>query len=183
MKNTLLSTLVSAALVTLAAAPALAQSPGPGGQGPVLSTVEGPQARHFTQRQHQGQRASRLPSERAEARLAYLKTALKITDAQQPQWDAFADMLRKQAREADQRVQALRTEAAGREKGAQPTAIERMERGQARLAAASARLNETLSAAKPLYAALSAEQQKIADELLTPRRHGMSRHRGGHPRA
>ena len=183
MKNTLLSTLVSAALVTVAAAPALAQSPGPGGQGPVLSTVEGPQARHFTQRQHQGQRASRLPSERAEARLAYLKTALKITDAQQPQWDAFADMLRKQAREADQRVQALRTEAAGREKGAQPTAIERMERGQARLAAASARLNETLSAAKPLYAALSAEQQKIADELLTPRRHGMSRHRGGHPRA
>ena len=183
MKNTLLSTLVSAALVTVAAAPALAQSPGPGGQGPVLSTVEGPQARHFTQRQHQGQRASRLPSERTEARLAYLKTALKITDAQQPQWDAFADMLRKQAREADQRVQALRTEAAGREKGAQPTAIERMERGQARLAAASARLNETLSAAKPLYAALSAEQQKIADELLTPRRHGMSRHRGGHPRA
>ena len=183
MKNTLLSTLVSAALVTVAAAPALAQSPGPGGQGPVLSTVEGPQARHFAQRQHQGQRASRLPSERAEARLAYLKTALKITDAQQPQWDAFADTLRKQAREADQRVQALRTEAAGREKGAQPTAIERMERGQARLAAASARLNETLSAAKPLYAALSAEQQKIADELLTPRRHGMSRHRGGRPRA
>ena len=121
MKNTLLSTLVSAALVPVAAAPALAQSPGPGGQGPVLSTVEGPQARHFAQRQHQGQRASRLPSERAEARLAYLKTALKITDAQQPQWDAFADTLRKQAREADQRVQALRTEAAGREKGARPT--------------------------------------------------------------
>ena len=183
MKNTLLSTLVSAALVTVAAAPALAQSPGPGGQGPVLSTVEGPQARHFAQRHHEGQRAVRLPSERVEARIAYLKTALKITDAQQPQWDAFADMLRKQAREADQRVQALRTEAAGREKGAQPTAIERMERGQARLAAASARLNETLSAAKPLYAALSAEQQKIADELLTPRRHGVSRHRGGHPRA
>jgi hypothetical protein len=58
-----------------------------------------------------------------------------------------------------------------------------MERGQTRLAAASARLNETLSAAKPLYAALSPEQQKIADELLTSRRHGMSRHRSGHPRA
>jgi hypothetical protein len=183
MKNTLLSTLVSAAFATVAATPALAQSPGPGGQGPVLSTVEGPQARHFAHRQHEGQRAFRLPSERTEARLAYLKTALKITDAQQPQWDAFANTLRKQARAADQRVQALRTEAAGREKGAQPTAIERMERGQARLAAASARLNETLSAAKPLYAALSPEQQKIADELLAPRRHGMSRHRGGHPRA
>jgi LTXXQ motif family protein len=175
MKTLLLSTLVSATLATVAATPAVAQSAVPG--------ADGPQARHFAQRQHEGQRAFRLPSERTDARLAYLKTALKITDAQQPQWDAFASTLRKQAREADQRVQALRTEAAGREKGAQPTAIERMERGQARLAAASARLNETLSAAKPLYAALSPEQQKIADELLTSRRHGMSHHRGGHPRA
>lgn len=176
MKKTILSTLVSAALVAAAATPVLAQSAGPGG--------EGPQARHFSQRQHQGQQGFRLPSERVEARLAYLKTALKITDAQQSQWDAFADTLRKHAREGDQRVQAMRAEgAARREKGAQPTAIERMERGQARLTAASTRLNETLAAAKPLYAALSPEQQKIADELLTPRRHGMSRHGGGLPRA
>jgi chromosome segregation ATPase len=176
MKKTILSTLVSAAFVAAAATPALAQSASSGG--------EGPQARHFAQRQHEGQRASRLPSERVEARLAYLKTALKITDAQQTQWDAFAGTLRKHAQEADQRVQKMRAEgAARREKGAQSTAIERMERGQARLAAASARLNETLSAAKPLYAALSPEQQKIADELLTPRRHGMSRHGGGRPRA
>ena len=176
MKKLLLSTLVSAALATVAATPALAQSPAPGG--------DGPQARHFTQRQHEGQRAFRLPSERTEARLAYLKTALKISGAQQTQWDAFAGTLRKHAQEADQRVQKMRADgAARREKGAQPTAIERMERGQARLAAASTRLNETLSAAKPLYAALSPEQQKIADELLAPRRHGESRHRGGHPRA
>ena len=174
MKKLLLSTLVSAALATVAAIPALAQSPGPG---------EGPQARHFAQRQHEGQRAFRLPSERIEARLAYLKTALKITDAQQRQWDAFANTLRKHAREADQRVQAMRAEAAGRDKGAPATAIERMERGQARLAQASARLNETLSAARPLYAALSPEQQKIADDLLTPRRHGMPHHGGGRPRA
>ncbi len=175
MKRILLSTLVSAALATVAATPVVAQSAVPG--------ADGPQARHFAQRQHEGQRTLRLPSERTEARLAYLKTALKISDTQQSQWDAFADTLRRQAREADQRVQAMRTEAAGREKGAQPTAIERMERGQARLAAASKRLNESLSAAKPLYAALSPEQQKIADELLTPRRHGRSHHRGGHPRA
>jgi protein CpxP len=176
MKKLLLSTLVSAALATVAATPALAQSAGPGG--------DAPQARHFAQRQHEGQRAFRLPSERTEARLAYLKTALKISGAQQTQWDAFAGTLRKHAQEADQRVQKMRADgAARREKGARPTAIERMERGQARLAATSKRLSETLSAAKPLYAALSPEQQKIADELLTPRRHGMSRHRGGHPRA
>lgn len=183
-KTVLLSAVASAALVILAVAPALAQTGGPGGEGPVLSSVEGPQARHFAHRQHDEQRAFRLPSERVEARLAYLKTALRITDAQQPQWDAFAGTLRKHAREADQRVQALRAErAARREKGARPTAIERMERGQSRLAAASARLAETLAVAKPLYAALSPEQQKVADELLTPRRHGGFHHGGGRPRA
>jgi len=175
MKKTLLSTLVSAALVAAAATPAFAQPGGPGG--------EGQHAQHFAQRQHEGQRAFRLPSERVEARLAYLKTALKITDAQHAQWNGFAETLRKHAREADQRVQAARTEAAGREKGARSTAIERMERGQVRLATAYTRMSETLAAAKPLYAALSPEQQKIADELLAPRRHGGPRHGGGHPRA
>jgi hypothetical protein len=58
-----------------------------------------------------------------------------------------------------------------------------MEFAQKRLAASSARLDETLTAAKPLYAALSPEQQKIADELLASRGHrGPGRH-GGHRRA
>ena len=173
MKKTILSTLVSAALVAAAATPVLAQTGSPGGEGP-----------HFAQRQHEGQRAQRLPSERVETRLERLKTALKITDAQQSQWDAFAATLRKHASEADQRVQKLRAEgAARRESGARPTAIERMERGQQRMALASARMAETLAAAKPLYAALSPEQQKIADDLLTSRRHGGPRHGGRGPRA
>jgi len=181
MKKTILSTLVSAALVAAAATPVLAQTGGPGGQGPALSGAEG---RHFAQRQHEGQRAHRLPSERAEARLARLKSELKITDAQQAQWDAFATTLRKHASEADQRVQKLRADgAARRDKGTRPTAIERMERGQQRMAAASSRMTETLAVAKPLYAALSPEQQKVADQLLTPRRDGRSRHGGRGPRA
>ena len=175
MKKTILSTLVSAALVAAAATPAFAQSGGPRG--------EGPQARQHAQRQHEGQRAFRLPSERVEARIAYLKTALKITDAQQAQFDAFAATLRKHAQDADQRIQAARSEHAAREKGARPTAIERMERGQQRLAAAQTRQAETLAVAKPLYAALSPEQQKVADELLTPRRDGRARHGGRGPRA
>jgi hypothetical protein len=175
MKKTILSTLVSAALVAAAATPVLAQS------GP--SRGEGPQARQHAQQQHEGQRAVRMPSERVEARLAYLKTALKITDAQQSVWNSFADVLRKHAREGDQRIQAARTEAAAREKGTRPTAIERMERGQQRLAAAQTRQAETLAVAKPLYAALSPEQQKVADELLTPRRDARARHGGRGPRA
>ncbi len=174
MNKSILSTIVS---VTLAAAAplAMAQSANP--------SAEGPQARHHAQQYHESQRAFRLPSERMEARLAYLKTALKITDAQQPQWNAFADTLRKHAREMDERIQARRSQMQQRPQEVQPTAIERLERRQARLATASARLNETLAAARPLYAALSPEQQKVADELLSPRRHGMFRHRGMQGRA
>jgi len=55
------------------------------------------------QPQHR-QRAFSMPSERVEARLAYIRTALKITDAQQPRWSAFADTLRKQASAMDKQV-------------------------------------------------------------------------------
>ena len=170
MNRRVLNTLVS---VTLAAAApfALAQEP-----------REAPHARHHgAQHQQHGQRAFTLPSERVEARLAYLKTSLMITDAQEPQWEAFAGTLRKQARDMDERIKARRAQMTDAKRDVQPTAIERLERRQARLAAASARLNEMLTAAKPLYAALSPEQQKVADELLSPHRRGMRHgYRRGH---
>jgi hypothetical protein len=164
MNKLILSALVSAGLV--AAAPlSLAQS-------------AGSQPRHDAQphRQHEPRPFS-MPGERIEARLAYLKTALKITDAQQPQWEAFANTLRKHARDMDQRITARREHMAQGHHDRKATAIERLERRQARLAAASARLNDTLAAAKPLYAALSPEQQKVADELLGS---GSGRHRMRH---
>ena len=40
-----------------------------------------------------------------EGRIAFLKTELKITDAQTPQWNAFADALRANA----QRIREMRT--------------------------------------------------------------------------
>ena len=131
-------------------------------------------------RHHDGKRAFTNPSERIEARLAYIRTALKITDAQQTQWNAFAETLRNQARTADQRMQEFRAQ---REQGAspqRPTAIERLEREQQQHAASVTRINERLAVQRPLYAALSAEQKAIADELLAPRRHHGNRSgRGG----
>ncbi|HSQ03547.1 MAG TPA: Spy/CpxP family protein refolding chaperone, partial [Burkholderiales bacterium] len=125
------------------------------------------------------QRPFSRPSERIEARLAYLKTALKITDAQQPQWDTFANVLRKQAGNMEQRMQAMHA------KMDQPrqrvTAIDRLERRQAMMTAASQSLQEVIAAAKPLYAVLSPEQQQIADQLLARRGHrGGFGHRGMH---
>ena len=114
-----------------------------------------------------------------EARLAYIRTALKITDAQQAQWNAFAETLRNQARAADQRMQEFR---AKHEQGAtreRPNAIARLEREQQRHAESATRINERLAVQRPLYAALSTEQKAIADEVLAPRRHGGHFGRGG----
>jgi hypothetical protein len=172
MKKLITSSLVSIGIA--AAAPlAIAQSPG--------ELAQAPQARH-AERHQRGDRAFTLPSERIEARLAYIRTALKITDAQQPQWDAFANVMRKHAKDADARVQkqremrAQRGEGVQRAERARPTAIERMERRQQFLANASTRLNEVLEASKPLYAALSPEQREVADRLLASRGEGRFRH-------
>src|SRR6478609_6292649 len=112
MRKTIIGTLVTLSLA--AAVPlAVAQSATPSAA---------PRAAH-------AQHAFRMPSERTEARLAYVKTALKITDAQASQWDAYASVIRKHAQDADQRVQARharmeQAKAAGGERK-RPTAIER----------------------------------------------------------
>src|SRR5688500_1070021 len=55
-------------------------------------------------------RAFRSASERIEARLAYIRTALKITDAQNAQWESFANVLRKHAKGRDQRMERFRAQ-------------------------------------------------------------------------
>jgi hypothetical protein len=137
------------------------------------------------------------PTDRVEAQLAYQKTALKITGAQELQWNAYANHVRKQAADMEQRFTKMRAERGQRVQGAQagtqqqrtprqrPNAVERLERQQAMLAEASRRLNERLAVQKPLYAALSPEQQKLADVVLGARggkegRRGGKGGRGGH---
>lgn len=126
----------------------------------------------------------RMPSERIEARLAYIRTALKITDAQQTQWDSFANVLRKHARDMDQRMQKRMAQhsqtGAQRGERAQVSAIDRLERQQQRLTQRSARLNEVITAAKPLYASFSPEQKQVADQMLAQGEHRRG-HGGGGP--
>jgi len=136
---------------------------------------------------HHGKQAFSLPSERVEARLAYIKTALKITDAQKTQWDNFAGVMRKQAKDGDVRMQEHRAKMAANTERKRPNAIERLERQQAFMATASARIGERLTVQKPLYAALSPEQQQIADKVLAghggKRGGGHGGRHGGHGRA
>jgi hypothetical protein len=122
------------------------------------------------------------PTDRVEARLAYVRTALKLTAAQQAQWDAYAGVMRKHAAATEKRMQERR---AMMEKGAgernRPTLVERHERQRARMTVATQHLDELLAVEKPLYAALSPEQQRVADEVLARGGRG-GHHHGGHGR-
>lgn len=164
MRKTIISTLATLSIAAAAAPQVLAQTDAPSAT---------------PQRHAHAQRSQRMPSERVEARLAYQKTALKITDAQAAQWDAYAAVVRSHAKAADQRMQERRArmaEAKGGERK-RPTAVERLERRQQFLTVAATRTGELLAVQKPLYAALSPEQQRVADEVLAPR--GARGHRGG----
>jgi len=172
MNKLITSTLVSIGLTAAAVSLAMAQ-------GVTPPATDGAQVHQGRRHQH-AKRPFSKPSERAEARLAYMQTALQITDAQKPQWDAFANTLRKQAADRDKQMQERHARMAQGGERRRPTAIERLEFRQKRYAAALTSLNERLAVERPLYAAFSAEQKQVADEVLAPRgRHGGFRHHGG----
>jgi hypothetical protein len=175
--NKLLSGALFAIPFALAALPAAAQT----------ATGTPPDARPgmHGMRHHGEARPFSKPTERVEAKLAYTKTALKITDAQQAVWDAYASKMRQQATEREKRMQDMRARMAQAKGGTEhrhASVIERMERAQTFHADAIKRIGETLEVQKPLYAALSDEQKKVADVVLAPKGHGMSRHGEGRGR-
>ncbi len=172
MKRVMTTALLAVVLSAAAAIPAMAQT---------ANAPAGDPAQARAGRGHEHHPYS-MPGERVEARLAYIKTALKITAAQQPQWDAFANVVRKQAAERDKRIQEWRSRAAARRDSGErhaPTVIERLDRGQQFLAAATTRLNELSTVVKPLYAVLTDEQKQIADTMLAQRNRERMHRRGG----
>jgi hypothetical protein len=84
-KSILALTIVSTFALLQPAAPALAQD-GP----PPMAGCVGMQ-----------------PGQHIEGRLAFLKTELKITDAQAPQWNAYADALRANAKRKGEMMHAM----------------------------------------------------------------------------
>src|SRR5579875_1886873 len=97
-----------------------------------------------------------------EGRLAFLKAELKITDAQMPLWDKFATAVRDNSKAISEVVEDQRTAAATARLPDRLALREKLLRAQL---AAVQRLK---AAADPLYAALSPEQKKTADELSGP---------------
>jgi hypothetical protein len=95
-----------------------------------------------------------------EGRLAFLKTELKITDAQLPLWNALADAMRANAK-------TMGDTAGGMMFGSQTAALpDELAMRERMMTAHLEALRKFKAAVDPLYAALSDEQKKTADELL-----------------
>jgi LTXXQ motif family protein len=95
-----------------------------------------------------------------EGRIASLKTELKITDAQAPQWNHFADALRVTAKSMNEMFEQMMPP------DAEATLLARLERHEKMLSAHLNVLRTLKDAVEPLYAALSDDQKKIADRLM-----------------
>jgi len=104
-----------------------------------------------------GPRGFGNPSAMADARIAYMKSELKITSAQESAWKKFAD----QAKQRADAMQALRTEAQG---SPQATAPERLDLRNQIMNKRLAQMEKSAAAFKDLYAVLSPEQKTLVDQ-------------------
>lgn len=103
-------------------------------------------------------------------RIGHMKSELKITPAQEPLFNAWAQTLRANATERQKTFADLRgTRAQHR------SAVDRLETSVKLTQLRVTQEQRTLAAFKPLYASLSADQQKIADDMMAPHRFGHRR--------
>jgi periplasmic protein CpxP/Spy len=147
--------LLAAALVTSVATvglgPAMAQT----AQGAANSASTQSETRHY----------GRMPGQFVEGRIAFLKTELKITPAQEAQWQSVAAAMRDNSKALNQTVAAMRQGH---------ITINAVQRLELREQFAKTRADNTarlLAVFKPLYASLSPEQQQMADQLLLGQHH------------
>jgi LTXXQ motif family protein len=97
----------------------------------------------------------------AEGRIAFLKAELAITDAQKPVWDTYAEALKRNL----QGMQGMRQTMQSMFEAKTP--VERLDAHLAAMESRTATLKEIKPALASLYTALSPEQKKKADEVLT----------------
>ena len=174
---TKLSTFTTAGMIAAAlAGTAAAQAPAPGGTTPAQRTAPptstpapsggmmGGDMGRMTPEMMQSRMAALAiqPFRRVEGQLAYFRAELRITDAQAQTWNAFADVVRAQAERLRQATQQEMTSTA--EPG---PATQQMEHRITLLSKHLEAMRAILAATTPLYAALSEEQRRTADELMS----------------
>ena len=159
-------------MLALIAGPALAQQPqhdehhpaapppaaGPGMPGGMAGGGDMPMMRMMMGRD--GMSMMGAMARHVEGRLAFLKTELKITDTQLPLWNAVADAMRANAK-------SMGDMAGGMMGGSQTaTLLDKLAMREKMMTAHLEALRRFKAAVDPLYAALSDEQKKTADELM-----------------
>ena len=97
-----------------------------------------------------------------EGRIAFLKAELKITEAQMPPWNAFADALRANAEMCTTMMQGGRM---GQD-GASMSALDRLDHMEKMMSGMLEAVRGTRAALAPLYAVFTEEQKKVADQLI-----------------
>jgi hypothetical protein len=103
---------------------------------------------------------SGMMASNVEGRIASLKTELKITEAQAPQWARFADALRATAGSMNGMYQQVM------QPGVTGTLAARLDRQDAMLSAHLKSVKALKEALAPLYASFSDEQKKVADSTM-----------------
>lgn len=101
-----------------------------------------------------------VPGKHLEGRLAFLRTEIGITDAQAPVWNSFADAVRKASKDMMGSMPMMG------QKPADGGWLANLDRHEKMMASHLEGLRAIRAAAQPLYAALSDEQKKTADELM-----------------
>lgn len=96
-----------------------------------------------------------------EGRIAFLRAELKITDAQNGVWNAFADALRANAKSLGEVRSSMMA-------GAQQSLVDRLALQEKWLAARLEGTRAIKSALTNLVASFSDDQKKTADEMLAP---------------
>jgi protein CpxP len=163
LRTPILAAALLASVAGFGSAPAFAQANAPAADTGAMQT--GP-------RRHEMERL--LPGQLVDGRIAFLKAELKITPAQEAQWQPVAAAMRQNANALDQAITAARSQRGNRD------AVERL---TVRSEFAKLRADNNarmLAAFKPLYASLSPEQQQTANLLVAPHHGG---HHEGHHRA
>jgi len=100
------------------------------------------------------------PGMHVEGRLAFMKTELGITDAQQGVWNTYADAVRASAGSMQQMHDMMMS-------GNWPASLpERMEFHEEMMAARLEALRTLRKVAVPLYEALDEQQKRVADTIM-----------------
>ena len=106
-----------------------------------------------------GQNGMAMMGKHIEGRLAFLKTELKITDAQLTVWSAFAQAMRDNTTSMPAMPHAMMGMKAA-------TLPDKLAERETMLVARLVAVRKLKAAADPLYAALNADQKKTAEEIM-----------------